>query len=368
MTVIWKPRIAEDMDSEAASIREMGWEEAQSLANFVLLKPEALPEGGHIVALTMRPEAPPGRTSGIKATGRPDWTTSNRSCHRFEVVTGRSRIRTKQFLYDWAPPAFDHPSLWRDYPRAFPLREEICWVGKNYLKQHAASLHRARTMIEVSVLSGSFADEQLADFCESFHPADIEAEKEIGCTSLADLCYQSRHPESPISVPSGYWLHQRNGLKNPATVLRAKQIPSAAAPQQITPLGYQLDCAFLYRDSEYSSEGDFVFTSQTDKNKYVRLLMCKSANSLGENRSPLLDEQPCLTALLTVAGQPVFHAYLTEKGPHEAFWHQNSYSFICLTKPHPAFGLTEFVALLKYLVEAVAKEDFCIESIFKTIT
>lgn len=364
----WKPRIAEDINSEAAFIREADWDEAQSLANFIVMKPETLPEGGRIVSSTMRPEAPPGRTSGTGATGRPDWTTSNRSCHRFEVVTGRGRIRTKQFLYDWAPPAFDHPSLWRDFPRAFPLREEICWVGKNYLKRHAASLHRARTMIEVSVLSGSFADEQLAEFCESFHPANTEAEKKIGCTSLADLCYQSRHPEIPICVPTGYWLHQRKGLKSSAMVVRADRIPSAAIPQLISPPGYQLDCAFLYLDSEYSSEADFLFTSQTDKNRYVRLLAFKSANSLGENRYPLLDEQPCLTSVLTVAGRPAFHAYLTEKGPHEAFWQQNSNSFICLTKPHPASGFTPFVAFLEYLVKAVAKGDFCTEGIFKTVT
>jgi hypothetical protein len=151
-------------------------------------------------------------------------------------------------------------------------------------------------------------------------------------------------------------------------VLRAEEIPSAAPLQEITPLGYLLDCAFFYGDSESPSEADFVFTSRSDKNKYVRVLTWRSTNSFDENRLPPLDEQPCVTRVLTVAGRPVFHAYLTEKGPHEAFWQQNANSFICLTKPHPGFGLTEFVALLEYLIEAVANGEFCTESIFKTIT
>src|SRR5258708_5427454 len=104
----------------------MDWSEAQTWANFILMKPMILPAGGEIVDLSVRPEAPPGRTKGgDQKEQRPDWTNSNRASHRFEVLSRDGRIRAKQFLYDWAPPAFDHPSLWRSTPKGFDDTADI---------------------------------------------------------------------------------------------------------------------------------------------------------------------------------------------------------------------------------------------------
>ncbi len=148
-------------------------------------------------------------------------------------------------------------------------------------------------MIELSVLNGEFTDEQLVDFCESFQPTNVQAEREIKNTSLADLCYQSRHSECPIVVPTGYWLYQRKDLKKPAIILRAEQILSAPQLKKTNPFDYVLDCAFLYGDFQSPTDADFVFTSRADKNNYVRLLTWKSA-SFNENLLPPLSGLPKL--------------------------------------------------------------------------
>jgi hypothetical protein len=279
-------------------MREMDWEEAQSWANFILMKPEALPAEGHLVMCSMRPEAPRGRIEGKDEKGRPGWTISNRACHRLEVVSPKGRIRAKQFLYDWAPPAFDHPSLWRDRPKAFGHTENVGWAGKNYLKQHAGSLHRARTMIEVAVLGGDFADEELADFCGGFQPVSVHAQKAIEKTSLAHLCYQSRHSECPIVVPTGYWFHQRENLKGTATLTFPGELFPMHLAEAFTPAGFALDCIFLYVDIKAPREADLVLTARNDKNHYLRLLTWLSTEGNNESRPPTLDEQPCSTEVL----------------------------------------------------------------------
>ena len=95
----WRHATASSVGSEESRLRAVTWEQAQPWCNFVVLRPRDLPPGLSVENLTLRPEAPPGRTSEV--AGRPDWHDHNRCSLRFEIVGGGRLLRVKQFLYDW---------------------------------------------------------------------------------------------------------------------------------------------------------------------------------------------------------------------------------------------------------------------------
>jgi hypothetical protein len=209
-------------------------------------------------------------------------------------------------------------------------------------------------MIEVGVLEGSFRDEELVEYCESFEPVDTLAEKTINITPLARLCYQGRHTEIPITVPTGYWKHQREDVKRlPSCALIGELV--AFPVKELKPAGFVLDSAFVFGDICSPQEVDLLYVSPNDRNTYVRILSWAAIGNYSKNLVPSLDEQPCDTRVLMVRSAPVFHAFLErEIGPHEALWQTASRSYICLTKPSPSFGRMDFEMLLEFLVSATS--------------
>ena len=159
----WMPKVAASVESLDARARHMGWEEAQPWCNFVLLRVGQLPDDLAVTNTEMRPEAPPGRPVADDQTPRPTWTLSNRSCHRSELVGKNRRVRIKQFLYDWAPPAFDCPSLWLSPSvRPFISQDEVGWLGVDFRGLRGAAIRLHGTTVEISVLEGAVADDEFA--------------------------------------------------------------------------------------------------------------------------------------------------------------------------------------------------------------
>ncbi|HEX4261882.1 MAG TPA: hypothetical protein VHY76_12360, partial [Acetobacteraceae bacterium] len=99
--------------------------EAQSFLNFALFEPTHLPAGLRAAESRLRPEAQPPENE----VGGPDQARAWTASHRTEYSGSGRRLSVKQFLYDWAPPAYDHPSLWRtpEFPVAHPVQEAIAW-------------------------------------------------------------------------------------------------------------------------------------------------------------------------------------------------------------------------------------------------
>lgn len=329
----------------------MDWDEAQPWCNFVLMRPAAC----SVESMKMRPEAPPGRKEEAAGSeGRPTWTVANRSCHRSEIVMGTRRLRVKEFLYDFAPPAFDHPSLWRSKVRGFPVGGHIGWVGTDFRGKQGASLHSERTMIELSVIDGALSDEELVDVLQRFEPAVCAARDLIDQTSLADLAYASRHSEPVIEVPVGYWAHQRRPADMKTTIYPGADAPPELPGRGIAPppaAGFRLDSVFVFGPPAAPQEVDYVYEHRDDRGRYMRVLASRAGTANGIAFPPKLDEQPCSSETIELGGTTVHHAFLDRSfGPHECVWQSHGDTVMLLVKPVPSMDREGFFALLERML------------------
>jgi hypothetical protein len=328
----------------------MSWEEAQLWCNFALVRVGQLPDDLTVTNTEMRPEAPPARPVADDQTRRPTWTLSNRSCHRSELVGKNRRVRIKQFLYDWAPPAFDCPSLWLSPSvRPFISQDEVGWLGVDFRGLRAATIRLHGTTVEISVLEGAVADDELEKICSGLSPVDSAALRCIEDTSFAELCYQSRHREPTIEVPVGFWAHQRKA-SNRCHVCRASQAPWSLPARGLVPQApadYRLDTLFFFSDDANSREVDYAYVHPYHKNLYLRLLVTRSDEAEGIRFPPVQDRQPCATEHFSLDGVTIFHAFVDERlGPHEAVWQREGLNWMLLTKPARHTDRKWFHALL----------------------
>ena len=355
MSTPWEARTAPSIESKEAGVRSMEWGEAQSWCNFVLMRADAFPDDLSLVKAEVRPEAPPGRSLDPTGRHRPDWTQSNRAAHRSEFTGRDRRLRIKQFLYDYAPPAFDHPCLWESKDiRAFPVNDHIGWLGTDFRKLQAGSVCLDRTTIELSATEGAFSDEELQAICRGLKPAVPEARDSILQTPFADLCYQSRHEEPPIAVPVGYWAHKRSESLR-VTALSAENIPAHVPGSGLSlppDYGYRLNTAFVFGDPESPQEVDLVFEQAQDAGRYIRLLVSRSDAEQGLPYPPAREQrQPSSTRVLNINGLDVYHAYHDERyGQHEAVWQKNGLNMMLIVKPALWTDMTWFDNLLKEMV------------------
>jgi hypothetical protein len=323
------------LESEESRLRAVNWEQAQLWCNFVVLQPHDLPPGVSIENLTLRPEAPPGRTGDL--AGRPDWHDHNRCSLRFEIAGSGRRLRVKQFLYDWAPPAFDHPCLWKSRNEPFEVGRNIGWIGTDYRKARAAAVSIDRTTVELSTYEGAFDDEELRVICRAMTPVDPDARTRILATPVAELCYQSRHRERTIGVPCGYFAHERQPPTLEQAIYSAGNVPAHLPGWEVRPpsaSGFRLNSVFVYGLRELPQEVDYLYEAERPAARYLRLLVSPPNLAGGIAFPPRLDLQPCSSEIVRIRGHEVHHAFLTERyGPHEAVWRANGHNFMLLTKP-----------------------------------
>lgn len=206
----WTHQMLGDPADLEATPPEMEAAKAQGWSNFIVFTPSRLPAGTRLVKQSLRREAPPGRV-GDSTVGRTPWTENNPAAFRFEVAGKDRRLRVKQFLYDWAFPALDHPALWLSRTTSDALNQHhVVWHGVDYMGHPGASARLARTMIELSVLDGTFTREEITELYRSLHPADPGAASTIAATPFAALSYWARRPDAPvIGVPLGIWTIQQ---------------------------------------------------------------------------------------------------------------------------------------------------------------
>jgi hypothetical protein len=258
--------------------------EAQGACNFIIWVPVDLPAGSEIASPSLRREAPPGPSPSIART---PWSENNPSAYRFEVSGPGRRLRIKEFHYDWAFPALDHPCLWESETRAVPLRGPyVLWFGVDYMGKQAASARIGRTMIEASVLEGEFSDDELLALYRSLRPALRQAAEEIYRTPFSQLCYPARYPQATmVNVPIGMWKFGRpdkryegEWLVDDADVLAAK----LGLP--LTLAGFQIDSAARFADGEGRSEIEAVYTAGSDRGQELRVIVQRT----GEGRIEFL--------------------------------------------------------------------------------
>jgi hypothetical protein len=301
---------------------------AQLRCNFVLFAPCYLPQRLAIAEQTFRPAS-----AEAVAT------------YRLVLREAARAVSIKQFLYDWAPPAYDHPSLWRrataareiSSPTPYPVGDDIAWIGINYRGQRALSLNKMRTMIEMVVVEGSFSDPELVALSAGLRPVDSAAAENLSLLPFTSVTTHLHRPAS--AVPLSYWRHRRAGewLPRPDSA-PVKGRWTAAFEQR----GYALDSSWTYRKGSQPVETEHYFNHRRAFGSTIRLLSFSGM--------PPLDDQICHCRNRLIGKRVVHHAFLSSQfGPHEAVWAGEEGAHLLLVKPATWTAIEWFDQLLEDL-------------------
>lgn len=349
-------KMIEDFKLETGSIEQAkaiqnNYREAQRWCNFVLLKPEWLPEDVKILEQSLRPEQGDNKFSSYRIMAK---------------GLGRS-LSIKEFLFDFAPPAYDHPCLWRNpkttkegefpVPKAYPLNENVLWIGHDHRRLPAATagLHRAR--VEITALEGDFSDQEFLKIFENLIPADESYAKTIKNTPFSVLSYQYRHEKRATDVELSYWHYKRNSkdihwakVSDEATLL-ALPIQAPA----LVDFGYSLDSVFVIRpENDNPSEIDFVYEAKERNGAYLRLLVSPSGSQYPIPYPPKRNTQECNIETLEIDGHTVYKAWLTSRyGPYEASFLYQERSALLLAQPSVWTNESWFSELVEHIILAM---------------
>lgn len=323
---MYQPLLGKD-----TQLQNIDFKQAQPWCNFVLMVPGKLPSDMYVMEQQLRTESSGG----------------HRSTYRMIIGNDKRKASMKQFLYDWAPPAYDHPNLWRDpeiasiketpAPTPFLLGNNVAWMGLNYRRQAAASINILRTSIEITIIEGAFTYDEISDIINSLYPVDETLKANILSTSFAELSYAYRHPSNASPVPLSYWQYNRQETMPilgyawadaPAHILKQYREPPEA-------FGYRPNSVFTVGPTENPSEIEFYYEHKDYPGVYVRILITPASSKFPIPFPPQLDSQSC-NSFVDHKTLAIYHAFLTEElGPHEAVWQQDGKVFLLLTKPAP---------------------------------
>lgn len=320
--------------SKESKLFESTWQEAQEWCNFVLFKPETLPEGISEITSQMRSEASPVRAS-----------------HKSEFGNQERRFSLKQFLYDWAPPAYDHPSLWMNpnisnhentpIPRPHLIGNNYLWIGLDHRRKPAASMNIMRTQLELTVTKGEFSDEEILQIFSYLKPVDTKAIKKILSYSYAELSRSYRGTTKTISVPVSYFRHNRSEEdENFAyTVPEFTEKFPDAYMQGLMIDGYKCDSVFAFgwQDGQHL-EVEYLFESALETGTYVRMLITPDSSPHKIPYPAVVADQECNYAEIDLGeGAPLYHAWskLNENGSHTLIFKMGDVIINCIIKPAP---------------------------------
>lgn len=149
--------------------------EAQKYTNFVMLIPK-LPATYAIRNISVRKETP-----------------NVRSSLRFEVKNKTGIIRIKQFFYDWAIPVITADTNLVAQGKSFQIDGIVGFLGVDYKGNQAACFARWFTTIEISVLQGVYAEEELLYILNKLEPVDPSYIESLGRQSFATSSFTARY-------------------------------------------------------------------------------------------------------------------------------------------------------------------------------
>jgi hypothetical protein len=351
MVESWSPRTAAKLPSNEAMTFAADWDEAQPWCNFVLTRPKELPRGLELERQDLRPEVPPDPTSG-DLMNQATW--GQRSSYRCVYSGDGRRIRMRQFLYDWAPPAYDHPSLWlSEAITPFEAGDNIGWIGRNYRKEPAASISVDRTTIEISSLAGEFMPDELQRLCLGLEPVSPTARERILATSFGALTFQYRHAAlTYYETPTGYWKHYRTPVSLEQTVACGKDVQNHWPGLDLVPpsaYDFGLDTVFVFGDPRRPREVEYLYESTVTPGRYLRILATSSTAECIPY-PPIMDQQACSTRQFKVGKSLAYHAFHDPRyGQHEAVLERAGTRFIVMAKPGPRTHIEWFERLIHCL-------------------
>ncbi|NUS72634.1 MAG: hypothetical protein HOQ05_04420 [Corynebacteriales bacterium] len=349
MARMWKHRTLTDAADLPPSPLPMPGEQAQQWCNFVVWMPTDIPAGCILHMGTLRQEAPPGRV-GDHTAGRTPWSANNPAAYRFEITGPHRRLRVKQFLYDWAFPALDHPSLWESAAQAAALDDEhVVWLGIDYQKNKAASARLDRTTVELSVLEGEFSEQEIIALYRAMRPALPEARSELAHTPFSALSYWARRPEATnVDVPIGMWTFRRRRSHTSQwhTNVEAQELVNTLGfPSTIG--GLNLECAAQFTDDEGRIEIEALYFGGSHQHHELRLIaQNRGEGSLHVPAAP--EDQPGQRELLHVRSSAVQLAWVDEHfGPFHAVYARGTVQATLLSSTGVGLDRTWFLEALR---------------------
>lgn len=340
-------------------------EEAQKHCNFVIFVSSSLPSGVVMKEQSLRLESKTDR----------DRRENNRSTFR-QVFEGVDRaLVIKQFLYDWAPPAYDHPCLWRNdkiatkaespAPSGEFVDNNVLWFGKNYRKQEAATIEIERTRIEMTFIRGNFSCHEISSFCKSLLPIDAQIAKNILKIPFSELSYSHRHEEPSVSVPVGYWKHNRAeelmqyALSNEEFPLKFLQTLQSLSIALIA-RNYTLSGGFGFgKNKDHLEELEFIFENQNTPGCFIRVLCTQKNSSFPIAFPPVISDQECVNKILNIGKNTFYYATSTNFafGCHEIVFTNDSFNFMIIIKPAPWTNFEWVTNLLTSLENEISGEN-----------
>ncbi|WP_436926008.1 hypothetical protein [Halosimplex amylolyticum] len=320
-------------DVEAVqSPRETTFADAQAGANFVVFEPGWLPGDCELAETTFRPEQPPGRPEGVDAAeiGQTPWSDGNPCALRAVVEGDDRRLRIKEFLYDWAPPAASVAPLWgSEDPTPVDAGDAVGFLGTDYKDNGGACVQRARTQVEVSVLDGEFAAEELEALLDGLEPATDPVSRDSEATAVRQvpfhrLNYWARYRYESVGVPHGLWDH---GIARPyhESVPCSSAALGDAEPRLLGPAEGGVGAAFALDSAVTFPEADAVeavYRHEANGSDHLWITAAAPDSALAPELPPEPADQPAaVREAVELRGTTVHYAALTEDdGAWEAVW------------------------------------------------
>lgn len=258
-----------------------------------------------------------------------------------------ARLSIKEFFYDWAPPAYDCPSLWKNHetfpdvdtpePKPYLIGDDVFWIGVNYRNKRAASLIKERTTIESVLLEGNLSDPEWIDIMKGLQSQHINHTK-----TFAEMSYGYPHAVDAVNVPISFW---KFPVAKSEIRFQTAFIPENV-PEEILaghlPLpkdcGYHLNSVFTYHTGDKPdkrSRANFVYEHESHKGSTIQLLHVHKDSPAASSFPPNPDHtQKFKHVEESIQGKIYYHAYRSEAyGPHELIFQRGDYNYLLIVKP-----------------------------------
>jgi hypothetical protein len=330
---------------------------AQEAVNFVVFRPEWLPADCAMTEVTLRPEQAPGRPGGVQAQeiGQTPWTEANPGSVR-AVFRGRQRrLRLKQFLYDWAPPAASTAPLWNS-PHLTPVpgQNAIAWLGIDYLKRPGGCIQLMRTQIEISVMEGEFTEDELGRLLLQLTPAVWEASRVVREAPFHRLNYWVRYQLRGVQVPYGLWRYHHPRRYDQSQPVSLDELVSKPPLRLLLPAdsSYVFDSAVIIAGEEsFHREIELIYRHQENMSDHLWII---AVDRDSEHTLPIPPEAETHRAAVrqtqTLRDTAIWYAALSEQyGAWEAFWEEEKVRYAVWAGTSPFQNSEQFKTLVENL-------------------
>jgi hypothetical protein len=338
----------------------MSFPEAQEHANFVVFAPTWLPADCTLTGVSLRPEQPPGRPGGVTPAeiGQTPWSSAN-PCSVRAIVAGHGRrLRLKQFLYDWAPPAASTAPLWNS-PRLTPIpcRDAVAWLGTDYMDRHGACVQLLRTQIEVSVSEGVFADEEIGRLLSELAPAAPDVDDPVRRAPFHRLSYWGRYALRPVAVPHGLWDFSQTRRYDCARVVSLDDLRAGTPVLALLPVDgrYSFDSAAIMEDTQAGHrEVELIYRHTSNGSDHLWLLAVNRDSGQAPALPPRLSTHPAeVRTAINLRSTTIHYAALdTRHGAWEAFWEEGDTRYALWACASQFMNADIFMALISTLQPA----------------